>query len=172
MPGLGTVGSYSSESEAWTLVAATAGEKLLLHTPEYATDGEHGAAPGTGNGQAANLLVNRAITALATGRLQPAGQGGADDPAAQANLKPRDFLVIGTSSSVQGYDLQQNADTFFRDFPGGVSSLLTNTVSEGTNGWPTVLIGEVCYVHHLGSLTSIPALFWSSFACQVLTKCL
>ncbi len=70
------------------------------------------------------------MTALAAGALDP--------------TNPVDILLIGSTSSLQAYNVLQNSDVFFLDLPGSVHSIIANTTAD--SGWPVVLAGGQGFV--------------------------
>lgn len=92
------------------LVAATAGDKVLIHNPHRpATDGQASAHPET-----TFLNINQTINALAAGPLKP-GHG-------------HDVLVIGTPTSIFVYDVQNNSDMFYREIPDGANVVVIGKI--------------------------------------------
>ena len=76
------------------------------------------------------LNINKEVTALTAGVLNP--------------VLGRDVLLIGTSTSLQAYDVYANQDLFFKDTPDGVTRLAI-----GQLGWqsgPFVVVGGNCSV--------------------------
>jgi Bardet-Biedl syndrome 2 protein len=58
--------------------------------------------------------------------------------------KDHDVLFVGTGTSLMAYDVERNADVFYKDVPDGVSSI--------TFGWvrgiaePLVIVGGHCSI--------------------------
>ena len=76
------------------------------------------------------MNINKNITCLAAGPLNP-------------SLK-RDILLIGSSSSLQAYDVLENKDLFYKEIPDGVCALLFGYVPPIVE--PLVLVGENCSI--------------------------
>jgi hypothetical protein len=127
------------------LACATSGGRVLVHT-----GGSGGGLGGLGGAVAGGvrvLSVNKGVTALGCARLPvptlatggggagAAGAGGAGPGAgagagagsdsSSSPYSERDVLVIGTGSTLQVYDVEANADVFFRDVPEAVSAVAT-----------------------------------------------
>ena len=79
------------------------------------------------------LNINREVTALAAGPLAP--------------HLPRDILLIGTSNSMQSYDVQDNRDLFFREVPDAVTAATFGTFGgSGALGVPLAFAGGNCSI--------------------------
>ena len=55
------------------------------------------------------LAVNKKITTLGVGCFEEGGQ--------------KDCLLIGTETNILAYDMEKNADVFYRDVPDGVKAM-------------------------------------------------
>lgn len=112
---LAAIGKFDGQHPS--LAYATTGGKVCIHSP-HATDDQP---------RIQYLNINKEVTALAAGRID-------------ATLD-RDVLLVGTSTSLQAYDVHANQDLFFRDVQDGVSALAV-----GQLGWttvPTAIVGGV-----------------------------
>lgn len=122
--GLVTVGKF--DGVHCSLAYATPGGKVCVHSPHA-----FGNIP-----RVQHLNINKEVTALAAGVLDPA--------------LGRDLLLIGTSTSLQAYDVYANQDLFFKDVSDGVS-----TLDVGQLGWqttPAVVVGGMCSLFACDSL--------------------
>jgi Bardet-Biedl syndrome 2 protein len=74
------------------------------------------------------LNINQRVTSLAAGHLSP-DHG-------------RDCLFVGTPTNLLAYDVEENADLFYKDVPDGANAIVvghTNTSSE-----PLAIVGGNC----------------------------
>ena len=76
--------------------------------------------------------------------LFPPQNSGDDSGLGMGGAGSRDSLFVGTQSTVLAYDVQRNADLFFRDVPDGVNSLVVGHL--GNRGNPMVFAGGNCSV--------------------------
>ena len=105
------------------LACATASGKIFVHNPhvrsaEFKDDLQF-------------LNINRRITALAAGRLDP-------------DATREDVLCVGTQASLLVYDVNGNRDLFFREVPDGVMSMAIG--QPGTSAVPLCVVGGNCSV--------------------------
>jgi len=133
LQGLVTVGKYDGQHPC--LTAGTTAGKVLIHSP-------HNRAENAQN-EIQFLNINRKITSVVAGLLSP-------------NLG-HDVLMIGTQTSLMVYDVEENADLFFKEVHDGV-----NVIAFGN------LIGVEAPVCVVGGNCSIQAfdhegteLFWT-----------
>lgn len=140
LPGLVALGKFDGVTPS--LALGTTGGKVLLHSPhEKSVDDPNewmgsGAYDTTTNSR--HLNFNRKITSLAAGSFagsSSSGAGGAPVP---------DLLFIGTDTSLLAYNVERNADVFFKDATDGVNCLLVG--KEGTASQPMVLAGGNCSI--------------------------
>ncbi|KAJ4460589.1 putative Bardet-Biedl syndrome 2 protein [Paratrimastix pyriformis] len=126
-----TIGKYDGLSPSFT--CATTGGKILVHSPH------NRAAVGTSNPATSPteiesdirfLNVNKQITALVAGCLNP-------------TIK-RDTLVIGSQTSLKGFDVEENSDTFTKDIPDGVNRILLGPF--GASETPMAIVGGRCSI--------------------------
>ena len=76
------------------------------------------------------LNINKNINCLAAGPLKP-------------ELK-RDVLIIGSSTSLQVFDLLENKDLFYKEIPDGVHSILLARIPPNPD--LLILVGENCSI--------------------------
>ncbi|CAD7699112.1 unnamed protein product [Ostreobium quekettii] len=76
------------------------------------------------------LNINKTITAVQAGRLDPELQ--------------RDVLIVGTPTSLQSYDVEENRDLFFRDVADGVNVAILGRM--GTIESPLGIVGGNCSI--------------------------
>lgn len=136
-----TVGKFDGIHAS--LAAATTGGRVLLHTPHDILGADNPlnpttkpafAAPSVGSVASTHvrfLNINRDITALASGPIKP-------------SHPTQDVLLVGTSNSLQAYDVMENKDVFFREVPDTVTAA---TIGAWTVGGERVAIaGGNCSV--------------------------
>lgn len=82
-----TIGKYDGSHSC--LTAATTGDKVLIHSPHRRER------------QVSLLNVNQGVRAVCAGHLNP------DDE--------KDILVVGTSSSLLAYHVDNNTDLFYKE---------------------------------------------------------
>lgn len=117
--GQATIGKYDGQHAC--LTCASAAGKIFIHSP-------HEQGPG---GQSITYLnINRHVTALAAGMLDP--------------TSGRDVLLIGTPNNLQCYDPHRNQDLFFKDVPDGVNALAVGKLGARTE--PLAIVGGNCSV--------------------------
>ena len=110
-----------------SLAFGVTGGKVLVHSPHEGSQGASSGAPST-----RYLNFNKNITALAAGCLST-------DP-----LKKQDLLFVGTESNLLAYDVERNADVFFRDVADGVNTMILGRVSHMPK--PMVFAGGNCSI--------------------------
>ncbi|KAG7187986.1 hypothetical protein KM043_013942 [Ampulex compressa] len=127
------------------LALATPAGNVLVHGPhrqprlEISQGSKHRMA---WEGELAELRIGARVTALCTGRL------GDDE---------RDILLVGTATHVLAYQVEENADIFYKEVPEGACSLLVAKLS-----WlpkQALIVGGDCSVTVLDSTGS--ELFWT-----------
>ncbi|KAL6760242.1 BBS2m [Haematococcus lacustris] len=124
--GQATVGKYDGQHSS--LTCATLAGKVFLHSPH-----------GPGDSHITYLNINKQVTALVAGCL-PAGKDG------------RDVLLVGTPTTLQCYDVQQNKDLFFKDVTDGVNVVVVGTY--GSAGQTLALVGGNCTIQGYDSAGS------------------
>jgi Bardet-Biedl syndrome 2 protein len=133
LQGLVTVGKYDGKHPC--LTAGTTAGKVLIHSP-------HNRAENSQN-EIMFLNINRKITSVVAGALSP-------------NLG-HDVLMIGTQTSLMVYDVEENADLFFKEVHDGVNVIAYGNIP--SVDVPVCLVGGNCSVQafdHEGS-----ELFWT-----------
>jgi Bardet-Biedl syndrome 2 protein len=133
------------------LAAATAGGRVFIHSPHEA--GAQGGSGGAGP-PVRFLNINREVTALAAGRL--------------LSDSPRDILLIGTSNSLQAYDVQENRDLFYREVPDAVTAITVGQWSAASA--PVVFAGGNCSVQ--GFDATGQDVYWTVTGDVVTTLCM
>ncbi|KAK9814709.1 hypothetical protein WJX72_010246 [[Myrmecia] bisecta] len=108
-----TVGKYDGVHPA--LTAATTGGKVFIHSPHQEQD----------QPQTQYLNINKQITALTAGALEPA--------------LGRDLLLVGTPNHLQAYDVHKNQDFFFKEVAEGVNVVILGIA--GTCEAPLAIVG-------------------------------
>ena len=139
----------------------TTGGNILLHSP-HETNNENGELP-----HVRFLNFNKKITSLCSGlpplSLFPSPSSHSlVSSLSLGNLSdeklsiPRDFLFVGTQSTLSAYDVQRNSDVFYRDVSDGVNTLIVGSLS---NHSPYVFAGGNCSV--LGFKNTGAEVFWT-----------
>lgn len=123
-----TVGKYDGKHPA--LTCATTAGKIFLHNPHL-----HGVA----DNHITYLNINKQITAVLAGNIDP------------KNVK--DVLFVGTPSTLQCYDVDQNKDLFFKDITDGVNVVVVGQLASFKK--PLAIVGGNCsiQVRHAACLT-------------------
>jgi Bardet-Biedl syndrome 2 protein len=103
------------------LTCATTGGKIFIHNPHRTEEGSE---------EIRNLNINQAITALGTGIL--------------SSSTNHTILLVGTQNNLLAYDVQENADIFYKDVPDGVQSLVIGSLAE--NAPPLCIVGGNCSI--------------------------
>mmetsp|Transcript_108077 Transcript_108077/g.241154 ORF Transcript_108077/g.241154 Transcript_108077/m.241154 type:complete len:724 (-) Transcript_108077:131-2302(-) len=120
LQGLVTVGLFDGKHPC--LSAGTTAGKVLIHCP-------HNRAENAQN-EVMFLNINRKITSVAAGALNP-------------NLG-RDVLMVGTQTSLMVYDVEENADLFFKEVHDGVNVITFGNIS--TSQSPVCVVGGNCSI--------------------------
>ena len=92
------VGRFDGEHPC--LACATRAGKVVLHEPHKSRSDSAGGRRGARQGDVSLLNVNQAISALCVGRLDPECS--------------RDMLLVGTQNNLLAYDVENNADLFYK----------------------------------------------------------
>jgi len=143
LPRLVCIGAFDGAGQP-SLAAATSSDNLLLHSP-------HRRATGGAGEETRTINMNRTISALAAGDLE---KGGA---AASSSGMGRDVLLIGSSTSLQGYDVEANSDVFFKEVPDGVNALAYGSLASLQS--PVAMVGGNCSLQGFNS--SGGEVFWT-----------
>jgi Bardet-Biedl syndrome 2 protein len=133
LQGLVTVGKYDGKHPC--LTAGTTAGKVLIHCP-------HNRAENSQN-EVQFLNINRKITSVVAGPLNP-GLG-------------HDVLMVGTQTSLMVYDVEENADLFFKEVHDGVNVIAFGSIM--TVDAPVCVVGGNCSIQafdHEGT-----ELFWT-----------
>eukprot|EP00606_Chrysophyceae_sp_TOSAG23-5_P001562 GSChrysophyteH2.ASY1.ANO1.604.1 assembled CDS len=129
LPGLVCLGRFDGECPS--LALGTTGGKVILHSPHNTSSNSEDDGNTYNSGSAIrHLNFNRKITSLAVGSFK-------------STTNP-DLLFIGSETSLLAYDVERNADLFFKDAADGVNCLLVG--KEGTSSKPLVVAGGNCSV--------------------------
>ena len=122
LQGLATVGKFDGKNPC--LTCATSGGRIFVYDPYSRRDEQD-------TPKVRYLNINKKITAVASGRLDP-------------NLG-RDMLLVGTAADVLAYDVEENRDVFFKEVPEGVSAMVCGRVG-GHDQQPLAVVGGSCNI--------------------------
>jgi Bardet-Biedl syndrome 2 protein len=135
------IGKFDGEYPS--LVVADSADHLKIHCP-HLRHGDTKVAP------VRELSVNRVITAVGVGQIDPLDEAG------------REVLFVGTSTNLLAYDVENNADVFYKDITDGVSAIAMTTLpstkaSHSGSGLvsdapPVVLAGGNCSIQGFDDL--------------------
>ncbi|RDD37377.1 Bardet-Biedl syndrome 2 protein-like protein [Trichoplax sp. H2] len=125
--GLTTVGLYDGKHPC--LTCATTAGKILVHNP-HARFNEGGRISAGTESDVHLLNIGQQITALTAGALN-------------SNVN-KDFLVAGTQTSILAYDVDQNADLFYKDVADGVNVAVVGQL--GQIDCPIAVVGGNCSI--------------------------
>lgn len=131
--GLVTVGKYDGKHPC--LTAGTTAGKILIHNPHNRTENSQN--------EIMFLNINRKITSVQAGMLSP-------------NLG-HDVLMTGTQTALMVYDVEENADLFFKEVHDGVNVIAFGNIHAVEA--PVCLVGGNCSIQafdHEGT-----ELFWT-----------
>jgi Bardet-Biedl syndrome 2 protein len=120
LPKLVTVGKFDGVHPS--IACATSSDNLLLHSPHRRSN--------TSELETRTINLNRTISALAAGDLE-----------AKADRR-RDILLIGSTTSLQGYDVESNSDVFFKEVADGVNALAFGSLASVAA--PMAMVGGNC----------------------------
>lgn len=120
LQGLVTVGRYNGKHPS--LTAGTTAGKVLIHCPHNREENPEN--------EVLFLNINRKITSVAAGPLSP-GLG-------------HDVLMVGTQTSLMVYDVEENADLFFKEVHDGVNVIAYGTMAAVAQ--PVCVVGGNCSV--------------------------
>ena len=90
------------------------------------------------------LNINQRVTALAASNLNPSVS--------------RDCLLIGTPTNLLAYDVDQNADLFYKDIPDGVNAIAVGHLGS-TRENPLAIVGGNCSIQGFDHEGNDP--FWT-----------
>eukprot|EP00668_Euglena_longa_P011771 GGOE01014188.1.p1 GENE.GGOE01014188.1~~GGOE01014188.1.p1 ORF type:complete len:718 (-),score=178.66 GGOE01014188.1:160-2313(-) len=105
--GLATVAKYDGKHPC--LTCATSGGKVFMHTPHERGDLAVQQPTADAAKNVKYLNINRTVTALTSGPLNPKSKC--------------DILLVGTQTNLLAYDVEQNKDVFYREVPDGINSM-------------------------------------------------
>uniref|UniRef100_A0A7S3VM43 Bardet-Biedl syndrome 2 protein homolog n=1 Tax=Dunaliella tertiolecta TaxID=3047 RepID=A0A7S3VM43_DUNTE len=104
-----------------SLACATLAGKVFIHNPHQQS---------VADSNISYLNINKRITSLAAGNLAP------------TRADAKDVLLVGTSTSLQCYDVDSNKDLFFKDLSDGASAIKIGVFS--SNDRPLAFVGGNC----------------------------
>jgi Bardet-Biedl syndrome 2 protein len=119
---LAKVGKYDGTHPS--LTCATSSGKVFLHNPHERNDNEAAAATRF-------LNINRQISALCVGSFRDQDAG--------------DTLIVGTQANILGYNVEKNSDTFYKDIPDGVNTMLFGALPHIPSS-KMVMVGGNCSI--------------------------
>ena len=115
------VGKYDGKNPS--LTCGTSAGKIFFHSP-------HEKDP---QAQVRFLNINRKISALACGKLEA--------------KTAREVLLVGAQTTLLCYDVEQNADLFFKDAPDGVNTIVVGSMDKAFGGGGNMaLVGGNCSI--------------------------
>eukprot|EP00747_Dinoflagellata_sp_TGD_P112031 gnl/TRDRNA2_/TRDRNA2_171360_c0_seq1.p1 gnl/TRDRNA2_/TRDRNA2_171360_c0~~gnl/TRDRNA2_/TRDRNA2_171360_c0_seq1.p1 ORF type:complete len:725 (-),score=150.21 gnl/TRDRNA2_/TRDRNA2_171360_c0_seq1:93-2267(-) len=133
LQGLVTVGKYDGQHPC--LTAGTTAGKVLIHSPHNRVE--------NAQNEIMFLNINRKITAVVAGLLNPS--------------LGHDVLMVGTQTSLMVYDVEENADLFFKEVHDGVNVIALGQIVKIDS--PVCVVGGNCSIQafdHEGN-----ELFWT-----------
>jgi Bardet-Biedl syndrome 2 protein len=139
LPGLVCLGKFDGKNPS--LALGTTGGKVILHSPHGSGNDEvdnEDDGYGSNSPQVRHLNFNRKITSMAVGSFKSNISG------ANSSMVNPDLLFIGSETSLLAYDVERNADIFFKDASDGVNCLIVG--KQGTQSSPLVVAGGNCSV--------------------------
>ncbi|XP_077292762.1 BBSome complex member BBS2-like [Arctopsyche grandis] len=148
MPGVVTIGKYDGVHAC--LTAATTADKVIIHNPYKNSSLNTGRIQWSeSHKEVAILNLSQSITALEAGQLH--------------SQKERDILLIGSPTQLLAYDVQENADLFYKDMANGVSKIVIGKF--GKTNRPMALVGGNCSIHGLDHQGN--EIFWNVLGNEV-----
>eukprot|EP00927_Polykrikos_kofoidii_P040248 TRINITY_DN34443_c0_g1_i1.p1 TRINITY_DN34443_c0_g1~~TRINITY_DN34443_c0_g1_i1.p1 ORF type:complete len:727 (+),score=158.55 TRINITY_DN34443_c0_g1_i1:257-2437(+) len=121
LQGLVTVGKYDGQHPC--LSAGTTAGKVFIHCP-------HNRSSAADENEVKLLNINRKITAVRAGLLNPS--------------LGHDVLMIGTQTSLNVYDVEENADLFFKEVHDGVNVIAFGVLPNFDS--PACVVGGNCSI--------------------------
>jgi Bardet-Biedl syndrome 2 protein len=82
---------------------------------------------GRGRSQTRTLNINKEITCVSAGKLDP--------------HKGHDFVIVGTQTNLFAYDVDNNADVFYKEVPDGINAMVVGEM-DGAAGTLAVVGGN------------------------------
>ena len=131
VPGLVTIGKYDGKHPC--LTCATSAGKVLIHNPHDLTE----------ETPVRFLNINRKITSLCSGQFKP--------------NEAHETLLVGTESNLLAYNVEKNADLFYKDLPDGAYAICFGRLPSLPD--PIVFVGGNCSIH--GFDIDGSEVFWS-----------
>ncbi|KAL4225721.1 Bardet-Biedl syndrome 2 protein [Mactra antiquata] len=117
-----TIGKYDGIHSS--LTCATAAGKVLIHNPHVKSQ------IGRSEGDISLLSINQQVSSVCAGKLNPDIQN--------------DVLAVGTLTNLMVYDIEKNADLFYKDTPDGSNAVVIGKLG---NISPTMaIIGGNCSI--------------------------
>ncbi|XP_050687071.1 Bardet-Biedl syndrome 2 protein homolog [Eriocheir sinensis] len=142
LPGRVCIGKYDSAHAC--LTASTTADKVFIHNPHQRLGTAGGRMSLCQSSSEISLLnINQTVSAITAGVLTQARHG--------------DTLVVGTPTNVLAYDVQNNADIFYKDVSDGANAITIGRL--GRHLSPMALIGGNCSIHGFDSEGNDP--FWT-----------
>ncbi|KAG7166018.1 Bardet-Biedl syndrome 2 protein homolog [Homarus americanus] len=142
LPGRVCIGKYDGAHSC--LTASTTADKVFIHNSHQRLGVSGGRMSISQSSAEVSLLnINQTVSALTAGRLSPS--------------KHSDILVVGTPTNVLAYDVQNNADVFYKDVSDGANAITIGKLGHYTS--PLALIGGNCSIHGFDSEGNDP--FWT-----------
>lgn len=130
--GLVTIGKYDGVRPS--LTAATSSGKVLVHNPHNENKNEKAIQ---------YLSINRNISVLTSGNLIPSTSSNKEYFSRKSN---GDVLFIGTETNLLSYDVEKNADIFYREVQDGLNTIVSGVkLNSGYDG-SLVLVGGNCSI--------------------------
>lgn len=159
------------------MVAATSSGNVLVHSPhrdppvsspgDVSLRQEQEEARLRWTGELAELQIGREVTALSTGRLLCSSSKPFKDNSQQqqqevdgssGNGDERDVLLVGTSTHLLAYQVEENADLFYKELSDGVYCIAVGKLQRSSDR-NVIVVGGNC------SITVIDAqgeeIYWS-----------
>lgn len=100
-----------------SLTCATTAGKLFVHSPHHKKEHE-----------VKFLNINQAVSAIAAGQFVEG---------------ERDVLLVGTQTNLLAYNVEQNADVFYKEVSDGVNILTVGRLGDSA---PLALVGGNCSI--------------------------
>ncbi|KAK3896155.1 hypothetical protein Pcinc_000175 [Petrolisthes cinctipes] len=142
IPGRVCIGKYDTAHSC--LTASTTADKVFIHNPHQRLGITGGRMSLSQSSAEISLLnINQTVSAITAGVLTQPRHG--------------DTLVVGTPTNVLAYDVQNNADVFYKDVSDGANAITIGKL--GRHVSPLALIGGNCSIHGFDSEGNDP--FWT-----------
>jgi len=120
LQGLVTIGKYDGQHPC--LTAGTTAGKVLIHNPHHREENPQN--------EVNFLNINKRITAVFAGPLNPS--------------LGHDVIMVGTQTSLEVYDVEENADLFYKEVHDGVNVIAFGNVMGSET--PVCVVGGNCSV--------------------------